>query len=369
MKSNFSHWGPNWGLLVKTTLTVLLSLALVGCSNADNPAETAQSDAEDDIQQLTTENKQLRIELDEKNSELEMAKAKVKELEDELKTMQGTQTPRSSSVPTTTNITPPEHTPRELLIGEWFYQGFHEEGIFSFTQTLVFNMDGTGAMNRRYYIPKNEIEEIKNSPVPLSDIDTSAAASWALDGDTVHITLDNGETADFTFLPKQQQLQMINGSDKYGKERPKTMEQYVERALYAEDIQAKEAARMRRFLGMWYFDVLTWTFNEDGTGVIDIPKLGDQPATTRKFTYSVSDDSSDPTYLCLTLDWEDGHTSYFYPEFKTDGSVSLKGFDDSEVMKLTRKFDANNCPISTQIIQNGIGVMSGSMFSEILGEG
>jgi len=66
------------------------------------------------------------------------------------------------------------------------------------------------------------------------------------------------------------------------------------------------------------------------------------------------------------LDSDKG-TSYFYPEFATDGSVSLKGIDGSEAMKLTRQFDMSNCPISTQIIQTGMDVFTGRIFYDMLG--
>lgn len=303
MKSCSRRIRKSIGNLLKITLAALLLFAFVGCSNG-----ASQMEVEAEIEKLTAENERLRAELDEANANLITAEERVDELEEELKAMNEAPTIHSPSVPATVDITPPEHTPRELLIGQWFYQGFHEEGEFSFTQTLVFNADGTGSMSRRYYIPKSEIEKLKSSTV--ADFDSSVKASWRLDGDTVHITLDNGETADFAYSSTKQLLEIKNGNDKYGKEMPSGMEQYVERALYAEDLKAKEAARMRRFLGMWYFDLTTWTFNEDGTCVVDIPELAGQPASTLEYTYRVSDDSNDGTYLCLMLDSEKG-TSYF----------------------------------------------------------
>lgn len=188
-----------------------------------------------------------------------------------------------------------------------------------------------------------------------------------MNGNILRIPLENGEVGELTYSPEQQLLQVQGSNDRYGREMPSVMEQYVERALYSEDIEAMEAARRHRFLGLWYLDVLTWTFNDNGTGVIDIPKLGDQPATKREFSYTVQDDRNDETYLCLMLHWKDGSTTFFYPKFSADGSMSLKGYDGTEAMKLTRTFDIDNCPISEQIISAGIGVFSGSMFSDILG--
>lgn len=369
MKPHFSDFRANRGLLAKITLTALLLFALAGCSNGDSQAEAEQSKTAEEIQQLTDENERLHTELNETNDELKTAEARVKELEHELEAMREAQATPSPAEPVKTEITPPERTDRELLSGQWFLQDFHEEGQLSFVQTMVFNTNGTGTMSRRFYVPKDEVAQIEEDAswgVSLPDLDSSLGISWSLSGNTVHIELENGEIGDFVFSPEQQLLQLKDGKDTYGKDMPSVMEQYVERALYAENTKAKEAARIRRFLGMWYFDLLTWTFNEDGTCVIDIPALANQPAATLEYTYTVTDDPNDPTYLCLMLDWEDG-TSYFYPEFAKDGSISLKGIYGSEVMKLTRQFDMNNCPISTEIVKTGLDVLSGRMFYDILG--
>jgi len=72
--------------------------------------------------------------------------------------------------------------------------------------------------------------------------------------------------------------------------------------------------------------------------------------------------------LCLFIEWDDSRESYFYPTFNTDGSMILKTAGGSDSIKLTRIFDIDNCPISEEIISNGMGVFSGSIFSEILPE-
>ncbi len=369
MKSYPSRFKKNCTFLCKIALAALFLMALASCSDGGGQAGIDQAEVEAEINQLMDENEKLHTELDEANSKLEAAEAKVEELENELEAMQETQDAPSSPEPVKADITPPELTDSELLVGQWFLQDFHEDGQFSWTQTFVFNTNGTGTISRRYYVPKSEIEEIeelKSYGLTVDDLDSSDGISWSLSDNTVHIELDNGETGDFIFSPEQQLLQLKGGNDKYGKEAPSIMEQYVARSLYAEDSKAREAARMRRFLGTWYFDVMVWTFNEDGTCIIDIPELANQPATTLEYTYSVADDSNDPTYLCLMLDSDKG-TSYFYPEFATDGSVSLKGIDGSEAMKLTRQFDMSNCPISTQIIQTGMDVFTGRIFYDMLG--
>jgi hypothetical protein len=128
-------------------------------------------------------------------------------------------------------------------------------------------------------------------------------------------------------------------------------------------MQTEEAALRRKILGNWYFDVLTWTFNEDGTGVIDIPELGEQPATKREFSYSVSGDA---TNIFMTMDWSDSDTSYFWLTVNDSSSIILQGASDTDAIKLTRTFDASNCPVTEKIVSNAMAVFSGSIVSEIL---
>ena len=64
----------------------------------------------------------------------------------------------------------------------------------------------------------------------------------------------------------------------------------------------------------------------------------------------------------LEIDWADGGTAFFLTKINGDGSITLG--DD---LKLTRQFDMNNCPISTEMIQTGLDVFTGRMFYDILG--
>jgi len=370
MKSCPSRFQNNLSFLSKGALVVLLLVALAGCSGGNiqteaDPPEDDPSASVTEIDELKAENEELQAELEKAMEELKEAESKVKGLEADLKDLQEAQAvpSPSPSTPVKVDLTPPELTDSDLLLGEWFDQEFHEDGIWSWTQSLVFNAGGTGTIYRTYYIPKAEIE---NADDMLTDTDMSSQFTWRLDGNTLHVDIDDveSESVDFTYSSEQQKFNV--GDMVYVREEPSGMEEYAARALYAEDVEARKTVKMRKFLGIWYFDLITWTFNEDGTCIIDIPELANQPAATLEYTYSISDDRNDPTYLCLMLDSEKG-TSYFYPEFTTDGSISLKGADGSEVMKLTRQFDMNNCPISTQIIQNGIDAFTGRMFYDMLG--
>lgn len=359
-------------LLLEITLLSLVLAILVGCSGGTNEADAAPSEGETELDQLKTENDQLRTELSQTAADLKETESKIKELEDALTAMQETQAaPEESNEENVSDIfdaAPPELSSSDLLLGEWFDQEFYEDGIWSYTQSLVFNAGGTGTICRTYYIPKTEIEN--SGDYGLFDADMFSQFTWNLDGDTLHVDIDNedSESVNFTYSSEQQEFYV--GDMVYVRERPSGMEEYVERSLYAKDYVDKEALLRRRFLGNWYYDVMVWTFNDDGTGTLDIPELGDQPAETRKFSYSVSNigiEESDEE-LNMNIDWDDADwgTWYCYPTFDSDGAMNLNLLSGSQ-MKLTRTFDENNCPVTMEIISRGMSVFSGSMFNDILG--
>lgn len=252
-------------------------------------------------------------------------------------------------------------------MGEWFYTEFRENWIDSWTQSLVFYEDGTGSIIRTFYLPK-DIEDYSTSD---SSGTVTMDFSWSLSGDALHTEFDEGNHfIDYTFLPEEQQLLIVNeggemrdGTSRYVREKPSIPDDFVERSVFLGDMQNQTEAQRRLLLGTWYYDVLTWTFRSDGTGTIDIPELGDQPATQQEFSYSVT--INDSTVM-VTFDWTDGRTSYFFPTFHPNGSMTLETSGGSDPITLTRTFDPNNCPISEEIIANGIGVWTGSIFSEIL---
>lgn len=385
-------------------LTLLFIFA--GCSGG---TQSTLDQAE--INQLKTENEKLRAELETVLAKLETTELKVENISKELNTAiasvtaaenkivkleselsavnaklaavqeklaaqptQGGQTTQTGTEPTQINIVPPESDPNKSLIGEWFYQTFKEDGSFSYAQSMIFKTGGTGSISRTYYVPRSDVQSIQemiNMGVGFENLDTSNKFSWSLSGNTVHIVLDNGETADFTLSLEEQKLTQVtqrNNPQIYAREKPAGMEQYIERSLLAKDSKAKQEVLLRKFLGTWYYDVLTWTFNEDGTGIIDIPEIGEHPASTKEFTYTISGNANDPTYLCLIIDWDDYETSYYYPTFNADGSMLLKGIGSSDPIKFTRTFDITNCPISEAIIKGIYNVISGSFIYDFLPE-
>ena len=337
---------------LKIVFLFVLMITLVGCSSGSDQSE---------IDQLMNANEELRKELEEAKESLSVAESRIEKLET-------TQNASIGEELSQYDITPPQLSPSELLVGEWFYQDFHEDGFNSWLQSIVFNEDGTGKVVRTFYLPRDIIDYSTSDPSG----DISLGFSWSLDGETLHTIYDDGKGfVDYTFSSMQQQLIVKNengniyddDSHMYVRGKPSISEEYIEKELLLQNLQEENSIITRNFLGNWYFDVLIWSFNSDGTGVIDIPELGDQPASKRNFSYTVT---GNETNLLLTMNWSDSETSFFWPTINNDGSITLTNDNELGEIKLTRTFDLNNCPISNEIIENGMGVLSGSMFSEIL---
>ena len=353
-----------------TTLLVLLLLIFAGCSNDLTQAE---------VNQLKDENANLNEELNKAIENLEAAEQKIAELELTLGLLlptQGDQNTDPQTVSTKTSTIPSEYKPKDMLVGgEWYCQDFYEDGFFSWILSINFNADGTGTISRTYYIPKEEAED---ETLLLQNFDSSAKLVWTLDNNNLKINLENGESGNYIFDPEKQQfIQETTSSTKpiFARTRPAALENYVERALFSDELIIAQKENIKsKFYGDWYFDVLVWTLNDDGTGVLDIPKLGNQPATKREFSYSLTVDLNsedaydDGIYICMVIDWSDNTTAYFYPTFNKDGSITLHNADDTESIKLTKNFDITNCPLSQTIVQNGISVLSGSIFKDFLSD-
>lgn len=377
-KTSNKKGNPTRAALLGIVFVILLTLSLAGCSggNSELMAENEKLSEE-----LGAANKSLEAvdpKIEELESRLDAVDSKIEELESKLNSAEAGQSKESSedtvkesrAVSAQAEIAPPKSDPQKLLTGEWFFQDFHEEYVFSWLQSLVFREDGTGTIIRTFYIP-GDIEGYSNSD-PSGEV--TSDFSWSLNGDALHteyVSADGG-FVDYTFSHSEQRLFIENengalcdGTMYYSRQKPPIPENYIEESVYLGNEKAKEKTLMRDFLGSWYYDVLVWTFNEDGTGNLDIPKLADNPAEKRDFTFKVSDDNSS---MMLTIDWTDGRISFFWPTVNLDGSITLQGAKGSEPVKLTRQFDASNCPITEKIIENELGVLSGSIFSNIIPE-
>ena len=363
-----SHYRKNFVSLFRNSLVVLLLVALVGCSSNDTQVESDQPEVELEIEQLTAENEKLQTELDKAIADLEAAEARVKELEDELEAAMSSAPPEESvdpmaTVPPQIDPVPPERSSSDLLLGEWFFSRFVKtfelEGV---VESLVFNGDGTGTQWVTYYKPSYLNADNFSTSDPVSEL--SYGFTWSLDGDIIHTVFGGGVTlVDYAFSPEQQQFLKIsvdgaasNSETFYVREKPAIPEDFVEASIIYGNIEAQKAAYRRQFLGTWYFDLTVWTFNNDGTGVWDIPEWGDQPAVRREFSYSASEN-------VLEIEWADTEqTVFFWPKINDDGSIML-----NDNVKLTRYFDADNCPVTTEILSNVYDVMTGQMFYDFLG--
>lgn len=354
--------------LFKAMLVTSLSFALVGCSSGSNSQQVPPEQTE--IDQLKDENEELRERLEAAIDNLETAESKIEKLESEINAAKDKPEIESAHV----DIVPPQLALKELLIGEWFYQDFHEEEVNSWIQSLVFNADGTGKIVRTFYLPANlNVDSYSTSD---TSGEVTLGFSWSINGNVVSTVYDGGGgSADYTFSSEQEQLHVKSEGGKevtsellYARKKPSVPNGYVERIALIKDIQAQESALKRRFLGNWYFDVLVWTFNDDGTGIIDIPEVGEQPATKRSFSYQVTGDLSDSDIL-MTIDWSDAETSYYHTTIDEYGSIYFRGAGNSDYIKLNRSFDVNNCPISAKGIASGMSVFTGSIFNDILAGG
>ena len=394
MRIYFTHSRKSLASFLRNILLAAFLLVLVGCSDANNtPQESQPSQEQMQIEELSAENENLRKELDAVTTELEKSKSKIDELEaelsatkddliekleeladtkNELRAAQENQLKEPETVPNQINVTPPQLSPEEALLGEWFFSKLVENGRRSKTQSMTFYANGTGVISETYYVPESDVELIQeriSSGMGFECADRSTDFSWSLVGDTIHVEIANGEVGDFTYSAEEQKFSFNDGKNVYGREKP-SVEKYVAHSSFTaanDAMKAKEDAIKRRCIGAWYFDVLIWTFNEDGTGVIDIPELGDQPASKMEFTYDIIVDLSTNTAELIVITWDDGRESYHWPELNSDGSMTLKGTADSEPIKLTRQFDPDNCPLTEEIISSAMGVWDGSIVQKFLG--
>ena len=255
-----------------------------------------------------------------------------------------------------------------MLLGEWFDQSIHDDYGRSWSQSMVFYENGKGSIVQTYYVPNDTLDWSTSDPTFTGEV--ARTFSWSLNGEELHVVItETGEIGDFTFLAEEQQFFLTANSNlRFERTEFAELENYIDLRVFLGNKEAQKTALMRNLLGIWYFDVFTWKFNEDGTGSIEIPKLGDQPATTREFSYSLDVSPSEtPSNDLLIMEWEDNNTSYHRVKMNGDGSMTLDsivtGVDD---VRLTRTFDRNNCPVSEAIIANGIGVLSGSIFYDLL---
>jgi hypothetical protein len=138
-----------------------------------------------------------------------------------------------------------------------------------------------------------------------------------------------------------------------------------QRAIATEEAQRDAMIRYlhRRFLGTWHFDASLWHFNDDGTGVVDIPALGINPQVYLPFTFEVMEApiGYDAVLIMHYADeWETlgGTSAMLWVNFGTrsGGSMELGG-GGREPALLTRMFDINNTPFFDHQLETFMGIM------------
>ena len=387
---------------LRSAIFALLLLVMVGCSGESKDQQGAASgeplavaELQENYEKLSAENEQLRAELEIVLTKLEIAELKIENLTKEMgeitkklqaaeqqignfekqlaaakgnasETAQEKPSPSDTTSNQTENPSVPTD-PSQLLLGTWYLSYVEEYGQFSWTQHMVFNKDGTGTLYRTYYVSEAELPSTKDAyehGIGLDNFDEADEFKWVLVGDVIKITVPSiGMTYDYPYSATEQTVHTSEGG-LYTRKIPDELASFVPRSEFYIDREAKEAQRMSKLLGLWYFDVLTLEFNKDKTGIINIPEIGDQPATTREFTFELPYYGDNDPNPILIIDWGNGDTGIYSIKFEADGSMILKAPSDPDPLKFTRSFDASNCPISTAIIESGMSVISGSMFSK-----
>lgn len=219
-------------MLLANILVISLSFMFFGCSN--------QSEQEV-MQQLQEENEELRKELNAAIANSEKAEPSIEE---------GSENPSTQSKTelTESDIIPPQCDSNDLLVGEWFYQKFHEEEMNNWIQSLVFNPDGTGTIIRTFYLLK-DLEDYSSSDFSG---EVSLEFLWSLESNVLHTEYEgNGGKADYTVSFEQQQIiqKEENSSIQaiYTREMPFVPEKYIKVSILQQNIKSEEMANMRRF--------------------------------------------------------------------------------------------------------------------------
>jgi hypothetical protein len=246
------------------------------------------------------------------------------------------------------NITPEQVQPRELsleekLQGEWFVQTFRVYNATPAMVSLLFNADGTGAQILNYYMPG---ENTILAPT-ISSGEIAFSYTWSLNDNMVSEQFADSENPEIlTFNNNEQGSQLVildkdgNIATTLTREPPTVPEGLVSlNAMIKKSVPAVPILTWR-FLGKWYASSSTYTFNSNGTGLIDTPAAGSDPGAQTEFTFRVSKGLSDEdANISITL--EDGTTLPYSAIFGgtnggwNSGSVMLEG--SGEPLLLTQK--------------------------------
>lgn len=243
----------------------------------------------------------------------------------------------------------------KLVDGEWFYQGEFRGRIDSY----VFYEDGTGSSFSTNYLPADsEIMSYDPNSTGVNTYDFT----WKLDDNIVTFMYDWAtDASEFRFIEnEEQQLQFINKNNEvsiYEKTKPAIPNDYVEEASIIKAFTDFN----QNFFGTWHFDVFTWTFNQDGTGVIEIPAFGRYPSDQKRFDYLLMKDPFEQADALITINMENKGVLMYDAILgnQSGGSLTLqpKPPDNGNTILLTRSYDIRNSPITQEILDEGMALL------------
>jgi len=267
----------------------------------------------------------------------------------------------------------------ESLVGAWFFQ-YPDDEIPSFMlrdMSYVFYADGTGSSITTEIVCLSSVDTLSMDPNTI--LDHTEPFSWSLNGNIVTTVFEAPYRVgrNYRFDESEQQLHALrpDGSvdewlgvrETYTRERVMP-EGFAELHVMLPQVERTALARKNRFIGTWYWDVTTWTFNQDGTGVIDVPAHGGHPADQREFTFFVIDPlDREESDAVISLEFEHYDGVYVYHATfgpQSGGSVTLRGRPDRDPLLLTRWFDLNNTPVTSYILEQGLALFD--MFSTFM---
>jgi len=377
-------------ILCISFLSISMFILLVSCSsdNIDSDNERLQTE----LESMQAELDNLQSALAEMNSESNAPQSATDSLQTEdiqleaATTQRETGSMRSEATqtetgsmrseatqidPTVTKVKLTGPTLEEELLGEWFFESDFTHWLVSFT----FSADGSASeIHTEYRPPGTQAFFSDNHPGSFDEV---IPFSWRLDGNIFCFETTNGDVH-FVFVNDRGERKlrqvMPDGSDPPDGSVGAVLTRinpvpdgYVTLASIHAQQQSVEAFITRRFLGRWHWDLVTWTFNDDGTAVIDVPALYGNPPTQIEFTYRVAESTvGKDAFLSIILD--DGTIQLYHATFDrgNGGSVTLYDHDNESIM-LTRNFDMLNMPITEVMMRNVYnGVFGGGLISQLL---
>ena len=252
-----------------------------------------------------------------------------------------------------------ENVPITSLSGNWYYSDTIWPPPLDDPMFFVsYELGESGRLLAHYHVDWRNVTGLTRTGTGRGSY-SSVVGRWSFSGNAVHMHFDSGAVVSFT-LQSNGELHSANsilqreliGADWDAHER-----EVAQQAALMREIQ-------RRFLGQWHFDASLWIFNEDGTGIVDIPHIGVNPQAYLHFTFEVMQASAGYDAMLIMYfsdDWSEtlANTSMMYwVNFGTrsGGSMELGG-GGREPILLTRMFDINNTPFFDHQLDTFMGLM------------